>query len=167
MKRSDRTLNCTHAQQLDHALLRAETLLASAPGDLEQRLFNPLPTGAKWQDGPLMEPLQMLDEDVERANRERAALFAAELKRMRDVCALAVHPGFGHHPNFDPLNRFCAYWARSLMLNLSRKKITGTKDDAFRVVASLLYEAASGQGDVDLKRGCDYILRFFRDPEPT
>jgi hypothetical protein len=76
-------------------------------------------------------------------------------------------PGFGHHPNFDPLNRFCAYWARSLMLNLSRKKITGTKDDAFRVVASLLYEAASGQGDVDLKRGCDYILRFFRDPEPT
>jgi hypothetical protein len=95
------------------------------------------------------------------ANRERADLFTAELKRMRDVYALAVDPGFGHHPNYDPLKRLCAMWAHGLMRDLSRKKITGTKDDAFRAIASLLYEAISGQHDVDLKRGCDYMLRFF------
>jgi hypothetical protein len=114
-----------------------------------------------------MEAVQKLGADVERANRQRADLFGDELKRMREVCALAVHPGFGHHPNYDPLKRLCAMWAQGIMAALSRKKITGTKDNAFRAIASLLYEAISGKRDIDLKRACDYMLRSFRDPDLT
>jgi hypothetical protein len=114
-----------------------------------------------------MEAVQKLGADVERANRQRADLFGDELKRMREVCALAVHPGFGHHPNYDPLKRLCAMWAQGIMAALSRKKITGTKDNAFRAIASLLYEAISGKRDIDLKRACDYMLRSSRDPVLT
>ena len=45
------------------------------------------------------------------------------------------------------------------MRELSDRKITGTKDSAFRVVTGLLYEAVSGQPDADLKRACDSVLQ--------
>jgi hypothetical protein len=48
------------------------------------------------------------------------------------------------------------------MENLSRRTITGTKDSAFRAIASLLYEAISGKRDADLKRACDAELRDTR-----
>jgi hypothetical protein len=45
------------------------------------------------------------------------------------------------------------------MRELSDRKITGTKDAAFRVITGLLYEALSGQQDADLKRACGTVLR--------
>jgi hypothetical protein len=53
----------------------------------------------------------------------------------------------------------CAWHALGLMRELSDRKITGTKDSAFRVVTGLLYEAVSGQPDADLKRACDSVLQ--------
>jgi hypothetical protein len=67
-------------------------------------------------------------ENIERTNRQRADSFAAELKRLRQVCARAVDPGFGFHPNYDPAKYFCAFFAYSLMKGLSDGAITGTKD---------------------------------------
>ena len=100
-----------------------------------------------------------VEDDIERDNRKRADSFAAELKRMREVCARAIDPGFGYHPNYDRAKHFCVRFAHGLMLGLSERTVTGTKDDAFRAIASLLYEAISGQRDVDLKRACDSKLR--------
>jgi hypothetical protein len=42
---------------------------------------------------------------------------------------------------------------------LSRVKISGTQDGPFRAIASLLYEAITGEADLDLKRACDSVLR--------
>jgi hypothetical protein len=83
----------------------------------------------------------------------------SELTRLRQVCARAINPGFGLHPNHDHAKGLCPWFARGLMLELSNAKITGTKDASFRVISSLLYEAVSGVPGADLKRACDEVLR--------
>ena len=83
---ADRAQNRAHAQKLDGALREVEKLtrLASTPGALAFSLFSPpsLPT-----------PSLM---DIHTASQT----FAAELKRMRKACALAMDPRFGFHPNY-------------------------------------------------------------------
>jgi hypothetical protein len=155
-KRPDRTQNRIHAQQLDGALHKVEALLTSAPHPLKLFLLNPLPT--MTEQGGLMPRETPLVESIERANRERANSFAAELKRLREVCARGVGSGFGYHPNYDPTKYFCAFWAYGLIKGYSDRPITGTTDGAFRVITSLLYEAVSGQPEADLKRACDSCL---------
>jgi hypothetical protein len=98
-------------------------------------------------------------ENIELAYRARADSFFAELKRLRDVCARAVDPGFATHPNYGHAKHLCAWHALGLMRELSDRKITGTKDSTFRVITGLLYEAVSGQPDADLKRACDSVLQ--------
>ncbi len=161
---SDRKQNRSHAQRLDRALLSVETLLGSAPLPLRDFLLDPLPT--MTNEGVIM-PSETPSE-VEKildANRYRVDFLAAEITRLREVCARAVDPGFGYHPNYDRLKRFCARFARDVMLDLSDRAITGTKDGAFRTITSLLYEAISGQSDADLKRACDSELRYIRGRE--
>ena len=77
---SNRARNRAHAQKLDGALRKVEKLtrLASTPGYLAFLLFSP-PSGPP----PLI-------VDIEHASQT----FAAELKRMRNVCAFAVDPRF-------------------------------------------------------------------------
>jgi hypothetical protein len=153
----DRARNRAHAKKLDRALSEVETLLASAPGALAWFLFNPLPPVALTESGELMQVTQSI-ENIELAYRARADSFFAELKRLREVSARAVDPGFGSHPNYDHAKHLCAWLALGLMRELSDRKITGTTDSAFRVVIGLLYEAVSGQPDADLKRACDSVL---------
>jgi len=161
----DRTRNRIHAQQLDRALAEVEALLASAPGALASFLLNPLPPLTMTEDGELVEAVPRSIEDIERAYRKRADSFATELKRLRKVCARAVDPGFGSHPNYDHAKHLCAWFAYGLMEGLSDRKITGTEDAAFQAIASLLYEAISGQRSASLKRACDSVLRDTRGPK--
>jgi hypothetical protein len=153
---ADRTQNRTHAQQLGDALRKVETLLTSAPQPLRLFLLNPLPMTTEHSG--LMPAKTPSIESIERANRERAKSFAAELKRLREVCARGVGSGFGYHPNYDPTKHFCAFWAYGLVKGYSDRAITGTEDDAFRFITSLLYEAVSGEAGADLKRACDSCL---------
>ena len=133
----DRARNWTHAKKLDRALSEVERLLASAPGALAWFLFNPLPPLTLTEDGELVEVTQSI-ENVELAYRARADSFVAELERLREVCARAVDPGFASHANYDHAKHLCAWFALDLMRELSDRKITGTKDAAFRVVTGLL-----------------------------
>jgi hypothetical protein len=173
---------------LDEALGEVERLLAAAPSALAWFLFYPLPPMRLTEDGELVQdtrPLQSIElaygaqaepvspttptkdgqhvtqsiENIEVAYRARAVSFFAELARLRKVCARAVDPGFGFHPNYDDAKHLCAWWAYVLMRDLSDGKISGTKDAAFRVITGLLYEALTGKPDADLKRAVDYVLR--------
>jgi hypothetical protein len=155
-KRSNRTQNRIHARQLDGALHKVERLLTSAPSPLRFFLLNPLP--GMTEQGGLMPVKTPSIESLERANRERANSFAAELKRLRQVCARGVGSGFGYHPNYDATKYFCAFFAYCLIKEYSDRPITGTWDGAFRVITSLAYEAVSGQSGADLKRACDSCL---------
>ena len=105
---SDRARNRAHAQKLDGALREVEKLtrLASTPGYLAFLLFSP-PSG----------PSPSIN-DIEHASRT----YAAELKWMRKVCALAVDARFGFHPNYDNAKHFSAQSAHVLMRGLSEKK---------------------------------------------
>ena len=132
--------------KLDRALSQVELLLASAPGALAWFLFDPLPPMTLTGDGELVQVTQSI-ENIELAYRARADSFGVELKRLREVCARAVDPGFASHANYDHAKHLCAWFALDLMRELSDRKITGTKDAAFRVVTGLLYEAVSGQPD--------------------
>jgi len=154
----DRARNREHAKKLDRALSEVEMLLASAPGVLAWFLFAPLPPLMLTEDGGLLQVTQSI-ENIEFAYRASAGSFFAELKRLRKVCARAVDPGFASHPNYDHAKQLCAWHALGLMRELSDRKITGTKDSAFRVVTGLLYEAFSAQPDADLKRACDSVLQ--------
>ena len=69
-----------------------------------------------------------------------------EVKRLRRMCAYAISRGFGHHANFDHTKRWCALFASCLICDLSAEAATGTADGPFRMITSLLYEAATGQG---------------------
>jgi hypothetical protein len=161
-KLSDRAQNRVHAQRLDNALAEVETLLASTPGVLASSLFNPLPPLTMTEDGVLTQPMPPPIEEIERGIQKRADSFTAELKRLRKVCTRAIENGFGSHPNYDHAKHTCAWFAHGLMQGLSDRRITGTKDDAFRAITSLLYESVSGQWDADLKRACDTVLHNIR-----
>ena len=113
----------THAKQLDNALTEVETLLASVPNHLAWLFYSVMPS-----DGSLGGHLSFWD--IKRANQKRDYFFAAELNRLRSVCARVLDPSFDSHPNFDVLKHFCAKSAHNLMQAMSDKKITGTKHDA-------------------------------------
>jgi hypothetical protein len=151
----DRARNRAYAKRLDEALGEVERLLAAAPSALAWFLFDPLPPMTLTEDGELVQSI----ETIEVAYRARAVSFFAELARLRNVCARAVDPGFGFHPNYDHAKHLCAWWAYVLMRDLSEGEISGTKDAAFRVITGLLYEALTGKSDADLKRAVDYVLR--------
>jgi hypothetical protein len=157
VKLFDRRLYRAHAKELDCALLKVETLVASAPGALALALFDPVTI---TENGVLMVPSSI--NQIKRLYRKRADSFAGELKRLRKVCAGAIDPGFGFHPNYDPVKTQCAWIAHYLMKELSNMKISGTKDGAFWTITSLLYEAVSGQKNAALKRACDTALRDIR-----
>jgi hypothetical protein len=137
--------------KLDGALREVEepTRLASTPGYLAFLLFSP-------RSGP-----SSSISDIEHASQT----FAAELKRMRKVCALAVDPDLGFHANYDHAKHLSSQSAHVLMKGMSEKKITGTEGGGFRTIASLLYEAISGLPDTDVKRSCDSVLRNIRGPQ--
>jgi hypothetical protein len=137
-----------HAKKLDKAISKVESLVESSPGMLLGNLFDPTLPLTKADDDLDPTPYKSLEECFD--------TFFAELKRLRKVCALDY---YGPHPNYDPAKHESAKSAYFLMRKLSDGKITGTKDQAFRIITALLYEAVSGQQGADLKRACDIALR--------
>ena len=115
------------------------------------------------EDGVLAVPSSV--DHIHRAFRKRADSLAGELKQLRKVCAGAINPGFGFHPNYDSVKYHCAWFAQVLIRELSDVKMSGTKDGAFWTITSLLYEAVSGQENAALKRACDSVLRNIRGRE--
>jgi hypothetical protein len=155
-KLMDRQRMRAHARELDKALSEVEKILIADPGGLNLHLFNPLPLSKSESEST---------EAILLAYQRRAEPFYAELKRLRQVCARAINPGYGLHPNYDQAKSNSAWIAHGLLLQLSHAKISGTKDASFRVISGLLYEAVSGVPNADLKRACDEVLRM-TDPSP-
>ena len=146
----DRRAIRKHTKKLGRALRKVEELLASGPGLLDWVLFDPRPV---FQAGDYYPEI-----GSHREIRARAIAFGAELKRLRDVCAR----DYGDHPNYDHAKKQSAWFSCFLMQGCSDRKITGTENQAFRTIASLLYEVVSGQQNADLKRACDTMLRIIR-----
>jgi hypothetical protein len=65
-------------------------------------------------------------------------------------------------PRSKPMQWVCAEAADALIHELSTKPATGTPDSALHAIASLLYEAITGQPDQDLKRAVDGMIKSWR-----
>jgi hypothetical protein len=58
----------------------------------------------------------------------------------------------------------CAHCAHGLMRQLSTHKPSSSPDSRFGAVASLIFEAVSGNAHADLKRACDSLMRYWSEP---
>jgi len=157
-----RSLNRVQAKKLDRALYKVETLLASAPPALAMFLASPAAIKEHWAR---KRARSSATKDFAQAHRGRVDFLVSELKRLRNICARFIDPGFGYAPNFDGEKYRSAWLAHILMRRLSDKTITGTEGAAFRAIANLIYEAVSGLPDADLKRACDSELHESKTPD--
>jgi len=149
----DRTANRDHARKLDKALSKVQELVKSSPGLLAVFLFDPRLALIQSDDnGP--------SDRFQRELLARAVAFGVELKRLREVCARVQN--YGVHPNYDHAKNLSAQFSYHLIREYSDRKITGTVNQPFRTIASLIYEVVSDQKDADLKRSCDEVLHETR-----
>jgi hypothetical protein len=68
----------------------------------------------------------------------------------------------GPDPRSKPMQWVCAESADALIYELSTKPATGTADSALHAIASLLFEAITGQPDQSLKRAVDGMIKSWR-----
>ena len=141
-----------HAQKLGDVITTLEQLIRDLPEPLAAYLFMPL--RARFNITPA--------EEVNAAGIADYDLFLQRLERLRLDCADQKAPPSSKGPERDRVKVGCATFARNLMLAFSRRRITGTAEGAYRVIASLLFEVLTGEGDVDLKRACDRVLHDVR-----
>ena len=146
MKLWDRRVYREHAKKLDKAISIVEKLLASSPLTLRWFLFN---TTLRLS---FAAPRSI--EGIMREDNTRIDALVTELTRLRYACAREIGP----HPNYGLAKHLSAAFAYDLMQELSDRKITGTKYNAFRNITSLLYEAVFGEPAADLKRACDAVI---------
>jgi hypothetical protein len=149
---NDRHANRDHAKKLAKALATVDTLLASAPKQIDSFLF--LKDGLDWT--------KMASKEIWEHHQEakaRRAAFSDILQNMRKRCARG--PVLGNHPNFNLAAKLCVRLAAELMENCSlESRPTMGVDTRFHQIACLLYEAVtdgtpSKQG---LLRACnDYV----------
>jgi hypothetical protein len=97
-------------------------------------------------------------EVVTTGNKE-ALLERLEWLRLRlGCCGLPPDEASQPGPEQDRVKNHCALLARNLMKVLTSRPIKGTAEGPYRVVAGLVYEAFTGEAEVDLKRACDRAL---------
>lgn len=89
-------------------------------------------------------------------NRHR---LLADLEEIRRICGEAEK----NQPGTDQLLLWCARIAYTLVYRFSEKMPTsGSPRSPYRVTASLLYEALTGEPGHDLRRACDAYLKATR-----
>jgi hypothetical protein len=90
-----------------------------------------------------------------------AAIFLLTLENLQLACA---EWPTRYVPRYDQAKRGCAGLAISLMDDFSTKLPTSvTARSPYRAIASLLFEAVTGQQGADLRRPCQTVLRSWRN----
>jgi hypothetical protein len=142
----------------DRTIIRASAKKLGAALDAVFAAWHEMPAIVFWKtfvdEGGLS---GKSDEEFYRGATENAGALLDQLTRMRDACQHAEEK-VGVHPNVDHEKSSCAAVAMLLMRRLSAHKPTGTAEGRFRSISSLLYEALTGQQEVDLKRACQDCL---------
>jgi hypothetical protein len=67
-------------------------------------------------------------------------------------------------PRSNPKQQLCQEFADALIYQFSKEPATGTADSALHAIASLLFEAVTGERDKDLKRAGDAMIKSWRKP---
>jgi hypothetical protein len=152
LSREGQTSMAEHAQKLGDVVTTLEQMIRDLPEPFAAYLFMPLRARCSITPAEEANAAATADHDS----------FLHRLERLRLDCADQKAPPGSSGPERDRVKVGCATFARNLMLAFSRRRVTGTAEGAYRVITSLLFEALTGEGDVDLKRACDRVLNDVR-----
>jgi hypothetical protein len=83
------------------------------------------------------------------------------LDRLDEILANAKQNKFPD-PRSKPMQRICAAHADSLIYEFSTKPASGTPDSALPAIASLLFEAVTGQPGHGMKRAVESMIALWR-----
>ncbi len=141
-----------NAKGITDSIAAFEAKLAAASPLLDDFLFTP-----PWARG------KVISADVLLAMKTACRDAVLEpLRQMRQDCeriladeAREGRPG----PEIDRAQRHCAILAYDLMGVHSKRPITGYADGHYCCTASLLFEALTGQAEVDFKRHCNFVMK--------
>jgi hypothetical protein len=91
-------------------------------------------------------------------------LFAAELNRLRSQCDRIIALRLGQHGSVEYRKEHAAIASREILEDVASNtgtdwQPTGAPTGKFCLVASLLFEAATGKHDADMRRHCKAVLR--------
>jgi hypothetical protein len=87
--------------------------------------------------------------------------LARALGRLCRQCEGIIENGAGDDPRFGREQHLAAVGARELMVELSEKEPTTGENSSFCMIASHLYEAATGKREADLRRACKAVRKHF------
>jgi hypothetical protein len=79
---------------------------------------------------------------------------------LRDRCDLIAKVRPGKHPHYGQQQFRAALAARVAMAKVGKKATSGTWQSRFRQVATLFYEATTGEPEMDIERACDEVLHL-------
>ncbi len=146
-----------NAKEIADSIAALESKLAAALPVLDDFLFTP-----RWARSTA------IPGDVLLAARTTCREAALELlRRMRLDCERiradeareqVEHPR-RPGPEIDRAQRHCAILAYDLTGVHSERPITGSGEGHYCSTASLLFEALTGQAEVDLKRHCNFVMK--------
>jgi hypothetical protein len=103
-----------------------------------------------------------LDAHEEKPRKELIEL-SETLVKLAAQCNKSIRNPAGPPPNSGVEKIRTAFTALFLMLQTTKKSPTaGNRNTPFCLIASLLFEAATGQRDPNLERACKYALRTAR-----
>jgi hypothetical protein len=125
--------------------------LEAAPGALIYRMFVEVGAFHGVSDS----------SKIEHEVAARVSRIRDQLEALRGVCDEARKMS-DNDPRIEYEKRDCAYLAFQSMNHYSTQEITGTSTGPFLSIASLLYEAVTGEQDANMKRACDAVLKFER-----
>jgi hypothetical protein len=148
LSREGQTSIANRARKIANLIAELEQEIEHLPTPLAEYLFTPLP--ARYTVIPV-------DEIRAAVTTDRAVLLQ-RLQQLRMDCERQEPPLHSSGPEPDREKVYCATLARNLMMKFSTRPITGSAESPYRQIASLLFEALSGNGEVDLKRACDRVL---------
>jgi hypothetical protein len=110
--------------------------------------------------GPIVMP-----EDLERAVRQAAARRDLWLDALRTRCEWIIQQQIGEHGHTDHMQRAAAIAAAHLCRKAGKPTAWASSTSTFRMVASLVFEAMTGQRDVELERACEFAAHRRQDTD--
>jgi hypothetical protein len=113
-------------------------------------------------DGAVDRFFSCLDDYQYKPRRELTEL-SDKLARLAEQCKRSILDPAGPHPRSRADKIRTAFTALFLMLDTSKEPpAAGNRNTPFCLIASLLFEAATGEHEPNLERACKYTLRTAR-----
>src|ERR1019366_4925308 len=146
--REGRATMAKDAGELADLIAAVESKLKRLPDPLADYLFGP----------PIARYALIPADDIMAATLADKEVLLERLERLGLGCERQKPPPPSSGPEQDLLQNRCGALARNLMKVFTRRPIKSTDAGPYRVIASLVYEAFTGEVEVDLKRACDRAL---------